>query len=78
MLSHSPGMGKIRWHRPVKPGDALRSQVELRELHPSETKRDRDYGTFACTMLNQDDEVVMSFTFTLTLRRRSSISPGAA
>lgn len=66
----SPGMDKIRWHRPVRPGDALRSAVELRELRPSESKPDRGYGTFSSTVLNQDDEIVMSFTFTLIMRRR--------
>ena len=67
----SPGMDKIRWHHPVRPGDALRSEVEVRALRPSESKPDRGYGTFVCTVLNHDDEIVMSFTFTLIMRRRA-------
>ncbi len=66
----SPGMDKIRWHRPVRPGDAIPSEVEVRELRPSETKPDRGYGTLAYRVLNQDDEIVMTFTCTLIMRRR--------
>lgn len=66
----SPGMDKIRWHRPVRPGDAIRCEVEVRELRPSGSKPDRGYGTFAYKVLNQDDEIVMTFTCTQILRRR--------
>lgn len=74
----SPGMDKIRWHRPVRPGDALRNEVEVRELRPSETKPDRGYGTLAHTVLNQDDEIVMTFTCTLIMRRRPDRQAGSA
>ncbi len=66
----SPGMDKVRWHRPVRPGDAIRSEVEVRELRPSGSKPDRGYGTLAYTVRNQDDEIVMTFTCTLIMRRR--------
>ena len=72
----SPGMDKIRWHRPVRPGDAIRSEVEVRELRPSESKPDRGYGTFAYKVLNQDDEIVMTFTCTQILRRRPGLRSG--
>jgi acyl dehydratase len=74
----SPGMDKVRWHRPVRPGDAIRSEVEVRELRPSETKPDRGYGTLAYTVLNQDDEIVMTFTCTLIMRRRPNEQAGSA
>jgi acyl dehydratase len=73
----SPGMDKLRWHRPVRPGDAIRSEVEVRELRPSETKPDRGYGTLAYTVLNQDDEIVMTFTCTLIMRRRPNEQAGS-
>ena len=72
----SPRMDKIRWHRPVRPGDAIRSEVEVRELRPSESKPDRGYGTFAYKVLNQDDEIVMTFTCTQILRRRPGLRSG--
>jgi acyl dehydratase len=66
----SPGMDKVRWHRPVRPGDAIRTEVEVRDLRPSETKPDRGYATLAYKVLNQGDEIVLTFTCTQILRRR--------
>jgi len=74
----SPGMDKIRWHRPVRPGDAIRSEVEVRELRPSDSKPDRGYATLAYTVLNQDDEIVMTFACTHIFRRRPDSQSGAA
>ena len=74
----SPGMDKVRWHRPVRPGDAIRSEVEVRELRGSDSKPDRGYGTLAYTVLNQDDEIVMTFTCTLIMRRRPDAQAGSA
>lgn len=71
----SPGMDKVHWHRPVRPGDAIRNEVEVRALRPSESKPDRGYGTLVHTVLNQDDEVVMTFTCTLIMRRRPEAPP---
>src|SRR5512143_1867187 len=34
----SPGVEKVRWTRPVRPGDALRLRVEVLEARPSESK----------------------------------------
>jgi acyl dehydratase len=74
----SPGMDKVRWHRPVRPGDAIRSEVEVRQLRGSDSKPDRGYGTLAYTVLNQDDEIVMTFTCTLIMRRRPNEQAGSA
>ena len=56
----SPGMDNLRWHRPVRPGDTLRTAVEVRELRPSQSKPERGYGTFAYQMTNQDGDVMAS------------------
>lgn len=66
----SPGMDKVRWHRPVRPGDTIRTEVEVRGLRPSDSRADRGYATLAYTVLNQDDEIVLSFTCTQILARR--------
>jgi len=66
----SPGMERVRWHRPVRPGDCIRTEVEVRELRASGSKPDRGYATFAYTVVNQDDEIVLSFVCTQILRRR--------
>ncbi len=66
----SPGIDKLRWHRPVRPGDTIRTEVEVREVRPSDSKPDRGYLTLAFEVFNQDAERVMSFACTLILRRR--------
>lgn len=66
----SPGMERVRWHRPVRPGERIRTEVEVRELRASGSKPDRGYATFAYTVVNQDDEIVLSFVCTQILRRR--------
>ena len=66
----SPGMEKLRWHRPVRPGDSLRAEVEVSDLRPSTTKPDRGYGTWTYSVFNQHDEIVTSFVCTLIMRRR--------
>ncbi len=66
----SPGLDRVRWHRPLRPGDTIRTEVEVRDLRPSDSKPDRGYATFDYTVLNQDDEVVMSLSCAQILRRR--------
>ena len=65
----SPGIDRLRWHRPVRPGDTIRTSVEVREVRPSDSKPDRGYLTLAFEVFNQDAELVMSFACTLILRR---------
>jgi hypothetical protein len=37
----SPGLDELRWLRPVRPGDALRSEVNIVDVRPSRSKPDR-------------------------------------
>ncbi len=66
----SPGIDKLRWHRPVRVGDSIRTEVEVGELRPSGSKADRGYATLTYTVRNQDDEIVLSWVCTQILRRR--------
>ena len=66
----SPGMDKLRWVRPVRPGDAIRTEAEVRELRPSRSKPDRGFLTMAYEVANQDGELVMSFVCVHILARR--------
>jgi len=58
----SPGMDELRWLRPVRPGDTIRTEAEITELRPSSSKPDRGSARIAYRVLNQAGEVVMSFT----------------
>ena len=66
----SPGLEKLRWHRPVRPGDTLRCEVEVKELRASDSKPDRGYATMSYRALNQTGEIVLSFTCTQIFLRR--------
>lgn len=66
----SPGLDKVRWHRPLRPGETIRTEVEVRDLRPSDSRSDRGYATLVYTVLNQEDEIVMTLTCTQILRRR--------
>ena len=66
----SPGMENLRWIRPVRPGDTLRVQVEVTSSAQSQSRSDRGRTGFQHRVLNQDDEVVMSYHCTVILARR--------
>ncbi|MFQ5566021.1 MAG: MaoC family dehydratase [Paracoccaceae bacterium] len=66
----SPGMDSLRWMRPVRPGDTLRVRVEVTSSTPSRSRNDRGRTGFRHTVLNQNDDVVMTYQCTNILARR--------
>ena len=56
----SPGMDELRWHKPVRPGDALRLRVTVIEAVQSRSKPDRGVLRYRATILNQNNDEVMS------------------
>jgi len=66
----SPGMDNLRWIRPVRPGDTLRVRIEVTSSTPSRSRHDRGRTGFQHTVLNQNDEVVMTYHCVNILARR--------
>jgi acyl dehydratase len=66
----SPGLDELRWPRPVRPGDTLTVEAEVRECRPSASKPDRGLVTIAYTVVNQRGEPVMTYRAMHLLRRR--------
>jgi acyl dehydratase len=62
--------GELLWTSPVRPGDTLRVECEVLEITPSRSKPDRGTVTVRCVTLNQDGEMVQSFTPKLVVPRR--------
>ena len=58
----SPGVDEVRWLMPVRAGDRLRVRVTIIEARRSTSKPDRGVIRSKTEALNQNDEVVMSFT----------------
>jgi acyl dehydratase len=70
----SPGVDELRWIRPVRPDDTLSLRVEVVELIPSRSKRDR--GAIRCRLglRNQKGEEVMTLSaISMFSRREASI-----
>ena len=65
----SPGMDEIRWLRPTRPGDALRTVTEIIGLRPSRSKLERGICHAKCTVRNQCDEIVMTMKLIVMLSR---------
>ncbi len=68
----SPGLDEIRWPRPVRPSDRLRIRVTVAEARASRSKPDRGLVHSAVEALNQDDDIVLSFTAMNFFARRPS------
>jgi acyl dehydratase len=70
--SGSPGVEKIRWLKPVRPGDTLRLRVKVVEARPMASKPHLGLVRNEWTVLNQDGEPVMEMDGWGILRRRDA------
>ena len=68
----SPGLDEVRWPRPVRPGDRLSLRVTILEARLSRSKPDRGLVHTRVEGLNQDDQVVLSFTAMNLFARRTT------
>ena len=66
----SPGIDKMRWLRPVRPGDTIRVEVDVTDKRVSRSRPDRGLISLTWRVLNQTDEIVMTMeSVQLVLRR---------
>jgi acyl dehydratase len=66
----SPGLDKLRWLRPVRPGDTLRSEVNIVDVRPSRSKPDRGMLVMAFKIRNQRGEDALTMRNIQLTRRR--------
>ena len=66
----SPGMDELRWLKPVRPGDTLRVEIEVKEVRPSQSKPDRGIARMAYRYVNQKGEDVLTITSMQLMKRR--------
>lgn len=66
------GIDDLRWKQVVRPGDALRTTREIVDVRRSESRPDRGTLRTRVTVLNQKDEVVMSYYALGQVRARSA------
>jgi acyl dehydratase len=66
----SPGIDELRWKKPVFAGDTLHVRGRILEKSPSRSKPEMGSFRTHTTVTNQNDDVVMSFTSIVLIRRR--------
>lgn len=71
------GMDQFRLHVPVFPGDTLHMELEITEARPLRSKRDRGLLQYTTRVMNQKDEVVLTYLSTLIMACRPA-EDGAA
>jgi len=64
--------GELTWHRPVRPDDELRVEIEIIETRLSRSRPGQGIVKIRLTTLNQDGDVVQTFTPTLFVDRLPS------
>ena len=67
----SPGIDELRWLKPVRPNDTLRVIAEVLDQKPSKSKPDRGTARISYSVVNQTDDVVMTFITIHLLRKRA-------
>jgi len=68
----SPGLDEVRWLKPVRPGDTVRTVVVIADKRPSRSKPDRGIVTMDYRVINQEDEVVMTMRGIQLVARREA------
>jgi acyl dehydratase len=63
-------MEELRWLKPVRPGDTLRVEAQVRETRPSASRPDRGTVRMYYEVINQDGEVAMSYIIIHIMARR--------
>lgn len=69
----SPGVDKVRWFTPVRPGDTLSLRMTVLETKVSNNNPDRGCMRSYCEMFNQSGELVLSMEGCGFFRRRGAL-----
>ena len=64
------GIDELRWLKPVRPGDTLRTVTIVKEIAPSKSKPDRGVLKHEVIVTNQRGEAVVTGTFVILMKRK--------
>jgi acyl dehydratase len=64
------GWDKVRFPAPLRFGDTVRGRIVITEARPSRSRPETGIVVESCTLLNQDDEVVLTAEHASLVRRR--------
>ncbi len=66
----SLGYDEVRFHLPLRPGDSVVLRQECLDCRPSKSKPDRGVVALKFSLINQNNETVMSHLDTILVNRR--------
>lgn len=66
----SPGLDEVRWLKPVYPEDTLHIECEVVHAEASKSRPDRGRIRMAYTVMNQNQEAVLTFVAMQILKRK--------
>jgi acyl dehydratase len=66
----SPGVDKLRWHKPVRADDRLHVVAEVADLSPASETGGKDAIRITYKTVNQDGDTVMNLTSLHFIKRR--------
>jgi len=69
------GIDELRWTHPVCVGDTVSGRSEVTEARRSSSKPDRGVVSMAHQLLNQDDDVVLTYSSTRLIAARAMETP---
>lgn len=67
----SPGFDELRWLKPVRPGDTLKTELEVKEKTPSRSKPDRGILRIGYRIKNQTGDDVLTFLAMQLVKRKT-------
>lgn len=70
----SPGVDELRWLSPLRPGDDLTLDVEVKEARASRSRPDLGIVTFGMRMRNAAGQVLLEATSPIMVKRRDTAS----
>ena len=66
----APGIDKVIWHMPLRPGDTLYGTGEVLEIIPSKSRNDRGIVRMRYTGENQKGELIITLEIPQIMRKR--------
>jgi acyl dehydratase len=69
----SPGVDELRWLSPLRPGDDLTLDVEVKEARASRSRPDLGIVTFGMRMRNATGQVLLEATSPIMVKRRDAV-----
>lgn len=73
----SPGIDKLTWHRPVRPGDRLGGRAIVLATRASKSRPDMGLVTFRFEIENAAGEMVLSAVNTMMFGRQAAAAEGS-